>query len=77
MRRDPMASSQFPQDVLELQALLAPAQPGQRLRAVPGVGTQVPLWILGSSTFGAQLAAELGLPYAFAPHFAQIGRAPL
>ncbi|TVV70129.1 LLM class flavin-dependent oxidoreductase [Sphingomonas solaris] len=70
MRRDPMASNEFPQDVLELQAFLAPAQEGQRLRAVPGMGTQVPLWILGSSTFGAQLAAELGLPYAFASHFA-------
>ncbi len=70
MRRDPMASNQFPQDVLELQAFLAPAQPNQRIRAVPGMGTEVPLWILGSSTFGAQLAAELGLPYAFASHFA-------
>ncbi|WP_156678371.1 LLM class flavin-dependent oxidoreductase [Sphingomonas profundi] len=70
MRRDPMASHQFPQDVQELQAFLAPAQPNQRIRAVPGMGTEVPLWILGSSTFGAQLAAELGLPYAFASHFA-------
>ena len=70
MRRDPMASDQFPQDVLELQAFLAPEREHQRLRAVPGVGTQVPLWILGSSTYGAQLAAELGLPYAFASHFA-------
>ena len=70
MRRDPMAAEPFPQDVLELQAFLAPAQPGQRIRAVPGMGTQVPLWILGSSLFGAQLAAELGLPYAFASHFA-------
>ncbi len=70
LRRDPMSANSFPQDVLELQAYLAPAQDGQRLRAVPGMGTQVPLWILGSSTFGAQLAAELGLPYAFASHFA-------
>lgn len=60
----------FPQDVLELQALLGPSEPGQRLRAVPGEGTNVPLWILGSSTFGAQLAAALGLPFAFASHFA-------
>jgi luciferase family oxidoreductase group 1 len=70
LRRDPMAAESFPQDVLELQAFLAPAQPNQRIRAVPGMGTQVPLWILGSSLFGAQLAAELGLPYAFASHFA-------
>ncbi|MBA3519180.1 MAG: MsnO8 family LLM class oxidoreductase, partial [Rhizobiales bacterium] len=60
----------FPQDVLELQALLGPLQPGQRVQAVPGTDTNVPLWILGSSLFGAQLAAMLGLPYAFASHFA-------
>lgn len=60
----------FPQDVLELQALLGPSEPGQRLRAVPGEDSNVPLWILGSSTFGAQLAAALGLPFAFASHFA-------
>jgi luciferase family oxidoreductase group 1 len=60
----------FPQDVLELQALLAPAEHRQIVRAVPGEGTSVPLWMLGSSTFGAQLAAALGLPYAFASHFA-------
>jgi luciferase family oxidoreductase group 1 len=70
MRRDPAAAESFPQDVLELQALLAEPQPGQRILAVPGAGTNVPLWILGSSTFGARLAAELGLPYAFASHFA-------
>lgn len=70
LRRDPSAADEFPQDVLELQALLAPPQPGQGVRAVPGAGTEVPLWILGSSTFGAQLAAMLGLPYAFASHFA-------
>src|SRR5690606_36980098 len=64
------ASEQFPQDVLELQAFLAPAAPDQRIIAVPAAGTQVPLWILGSSQFGAALAAELGLPYAFASHFA-------
>jgi luciferase family oxidoreductase group 1 len=56
--------------VLELQAFLAPAGPDQRIIAVPGAGTNVPLWILGSSNFGAMLAAELGLPYAFASHFA-------
>ena len=70
LRRDPMAAETFPQDVLELQALLGPVQPGQVVRAVPGADTNVPLWILGSSLFGAQLAAMLGLPYAFASHFA-------
>ena len=70
LRRSPMASDSFPQDVLELQALLAPAGPNQAIRAVPGEGSNVPLWILGSSLFGAQLAAELGLPYSFASHFA-------
>ncbi len=70
MRRSPMASDQFPQDVLEVQAFFAPAGPNQAIQAVPGAGLNVPLWILGSSTFGAQLAAELGLPYAFASHFA-------
>jgi len=70
LRRDPSAAEHFPQDVLELQAFLAEPQPGQRVVAVPGAGTNVPLWILGSSTFGARLAAELGLPYAFASHFA-------
>ena len=70
LRRDPGSSDDFPQDVLELQALLGPVQPGQFLQAVPGAGTNVPLWILGSSLFGAQLAAMLGLPYAFASHFA-------
>ncbi len=70
LRRDPDSAERFPQDVAELQALLGPAQPGQRIHAVPGVGTQVPLWILGSSLFGAQLAAHMGLPFAFASHFA-------
>ncbi|GGE40912.1 alkane 1-monooxygenase [Agaricicola taiwanensis] len=70
LRRDPSASDAFPQDVLELQALLGPLEEGQVIQAVPGTGTQVPLWILGSSLFGAQLAAMLGLPYAFASHFA-------
>ncbi|WP_029007478.1 LLM class flavin-dependent oxidoreductase [Azospirillum halopraeferens] len=70
LRRDPATAERFPDDVLELQALLGPLQPGQRVQAVPGTGTEVPLWILGSSLFGAQLAAMLGLPYAFASHFA-------
>ena len=60
----------FPQDVLELMAYFQPEQPGQLVRAVPGVGLQVPIWILGSSLFGAQLAAALSLPFAFASHFA-------
>ena len=60
----------FPQDVLELQAWFRPAEEGQRIQAVPGEGQNVPIWILGSSLYGAQLAAQLGLPYAFASHFA-------
>ena len=70
LRRDAMAADTFPQDVLELRALLGPVKSGQAVRAVPGAGTEVPIWILGSSTFGAELAAKLGLPYAFASHFA-------
>lgn len=70
LRRDPDNSDRFPQDVLELQAFLGPVKPGQRIEAVPGSNTHVPLWILGSSLFGAQLAAQLGLPYGFASHFA-------
>lgn len=70
LRRGPDASENFPQDVLELQALLGPPQENQTIHAIPGEDTNVPLWILGSSLFGAQLAAMLGLPYAFASHFA-------
>lgn len=70
LRRNASASDTFPQDVLELQALLGPGQEGQTVFAVPGTDTNVPLWILGSSLFGAQLAGMLGLPYAFASHFA-------
>jgi luciferase family oxidoreductase group 1 len=70
LRRSLQVEEDFPQDVLELQAFLAPARPGQSVQAVPAAGTEVPLWILGSSTYGAQLAAELGLPFAFASHFA-------
>ena len=70
MRRDPAAGEEFPQDVMELQALFAPVQPGQPYRAVPGAGLNIPLWILGSSLYGAHVAAALGLPYAFASHFA-------
>ncbi|SLN54915.1 LLM class flavin-dependent oxidoreductase [Oceanibacterium hippocampi] len=70
LRRDPANADRFPNDVMELQAFLGPVQPGQRIEAVPGSGTEVPLWILGSSLFGAHLAAELGLPFGFASHFA-------
>jgi luciferase family oxidoreductase group 1 len=62
--------SRFPQDVAELMAYFAPVQQGQAVQAVPGAGLNVPIWILGSSTFGAELAAYLSLPFAFASHFA-------
>nr|ART38255.1 F343 [uncultured bacterium]ART40960.1 L427 [uncultured bacterium] len=71
LRRNLAASAEeFPQDVMELMAYLGPPDPTQPVRAIPGEGTQVPVWILGSSLFGAQLAAALGLPFAFASHFA-------
>jgi luciferase family oxidoreductase group 1 len=70
LRRHMEQSDQFPQDVLELIGYLDAPQPEARVRAVPGEGTKVPVWILGSSLYGAQLAAYLGLPYAFASHFA-------
>lgn len=71
LRRDHQNNADtFPQDVEELQAYFEPAEPGQKIRAVPGAGLKVPLWLLGSSLFGAQLAAMLGLPFAFASHFA-------
>ncbi len=71
LRRDRVESEEdFPRDVAELQRLLAPAEPGQRLMANPGAGTQVPIWLLGSSLFSASLAASMGLPFAFASHFA-------
>jgi luciferase family oxidoreductase group 1 len=70
LRRSPMAADGFPQDVLELLAYFGPVAPGQVVQAVPGAGLDVPVWILGSSLFGAQLAAALGLPFAFASHFA-------
>jgi luciferase family oxidoreductase group 1 len=71
LRRDLATNAeQFPQDVLELQAYFDEVQPGQQIRAVPGAGLKVPLWVLGSSLFGAQVAAMLGLPFAFASHFA-------
>src|SRR5262245_52459396 len=71
LRRDALDSAeQFPQDVQELQSYFAPPQPRQRIRAVPGACLDVPIWLLGSSLFSAQLAAMLGLPFAFASHFA-------
>ena len=70
LRRDVNSADTFPQEVVELQRYLADAVPGQAVQATPGAGTKVPLWILGSSLYGAQLAAMLGLPYAFASHFA-------
>jgi len=70
LRRSYATADRFPQDVQELQNFLAAPKPNQQVQAVPGAGTYVPLWILGSSTFGAQLAAALGLPFAFASHFA-------
>ena len=71
LRRDLHGSAEsFPDDVVELQRFFAEAVPGQRVRAVPGAGLNVPIWLLGSSLFSAQLAAALGLPFAFASHFA-------
>ena len=70
LRRSVESAHSFPQDVLELQAYLESAQEGQAVQAVPGAGLKIPLWILGSRLFGAQLAAKIGLPYAFASHFA-------
>jgi luciferase family oxidoreductase group 1 len=70
LRRSHASADSFPEDVLALQALFGELQPNQAVQAVPGTGLRVPLWILGSSLYGAQLAAALGLPYAFASHFA-------
>ena len=70
LRRTPESAENFPQDVLEVQAFLAPAGPNQRIQAVPAAGTDVPLWIHGSRHFGGVLAGARGLPYALAAHFA-------
>jgi luciferase family oxidoreductase group 1 len=71
LRRDvAMSAERFPQDVQELQHYFAAPEPRQRIRAIPGAGVDVPIWLLGSSLFSAQLAAMLGLPFAFASHFA-------
>ncbi len=69
-RQNLEAAEQFPQDVLELQSYFGEPNPGAPIRAVPGTGLNVPIWLLGSSLFSAQLAARLGLPFAFASHFA-------
>jgi luciferase family oxidoreductase group 1 len=70
LRRDHLGAEQFPEDVARLQTLLGPLQPGQQVKAIPGADTNVPIWLLGSSLYSAQLAAQRGLPYAFAGHFA-------
>ncbi|HWH96633.1 MAG TPA: LLM class flavin-dependent oxidoreductase [Baekduia sp.] len=70
LRRNPNGGVDFDAEVGELRAFLAPAVEGQRVRAVPGAGSSVPVWVLGSSSYGAALAAQLGLPFAFASHFA-------
>jgi luciferase family oxidoreductase group 1 len=70
LRRSPDSSENFQQDVLELQAWLGPVREGQRIEAVPGSNTNVPIWILGSSLYGAQMAAAYGFPFGFASHFA-------
>jgi luciferase family oxidoreductase group 1 len=70
LRRSPLSAESFPQDVAELIDYFRPAVPGQVVQAVPGAGLEVPIWILGSSLFGARLAAAMGLPFAFASHFA-------
>jgi luciferase family oxidoreductase group 1 len=70
LRRTPGDMGEFPRDVQELLFFLKPALPGQKVRATPGEGAQVPVWLLGSSLGGAQLAASLGLPFVFASHFA-------
>ncbi|HEX6616066.1 MAG TPA: LLM class flavin-dependent oxidoreductase [Gemmatimonadales bacterium] len=76
LRRSPAAAESFPQDVVELMSYFGPPRSGQGVQAVPGAGLDVPIWILGSSLFGAQLAAMLGLPYAFASHFAPAALLP-
>ncbi|MEO8099019.1 MAG: LLM class flavin-dependent oxidoreductase [Acidobacteriota bacterium] len=77
LRRENFAAAdQFPQDVLELQDYFRSPEPGQPIHAVPGAGLEVPIWLLGSSLFSAQLAAELGLPFAFASHFAPADLVP-
>src|SRR5699024_5446528 len=69
LRRDPSRAEQFPNEVMELLSYFHP-EDNQKINAIPGMNLEVPVWVLGSSLFGAQLAAHLGLPYAFAGHFA-------
>jgi luciferase family oxidoreductase group 1 len=76
LRRGLAGADTFPEDVVELIGYFEPDAPGRAIRAVPGTGTRVPIWILGSSLYGAQLAAHLGLPYAFASHFAPAALEP-
>ena len=76
LRRELLTTDQFPKDVVELQTYFRAAQAGQQVRAVPGSGLNVPIWLLGSSLFSAQLAAQLGLPFAFAAHFAPADLVP-
>jgi len=76
LRRDSSAADRFPDDVQELQRYFEPVRLGQPVQAVPGAGLEVPVWILGSSLYGAQLAARMGLPYAFASHFAPTALLP-
>ena len=77
LRRDMVSTADnFPQDVQELMSYFEEATPGQEIRAVPGAGLRVPIWLLGSSLFSAQLAAQLGLPFAFASHFAPADMLP-
>ncbi|AUL15358.1 LLM class flavin-dependent oxidoreductase [Bordetella bronchiseptica] len=77
LRRGPRSGLDFPELLHELRAYLAPARPGQPVRAIPGAGTDVPIWLLGSSDFSARLAAELGLPFSFAGHFSPEGMAAM
>ncbi|OZI75000.1 LLM class flavin-dependent oxidoreductase [Bordetella genomosp. 12] len=77
LRRGPRSGLEFPELVQELRAYLAPERPGQAVRAIPGAGLDVPIWLLGSSDFSARMAAELGLPFSFAGHFSPEGMAAM
>ncbi len=77
LRRSPRSGLEFPALVQELRALLAPERPGQAVRAIPGAGLDIPIWLLGSSDFSARMAAELGLPFSFAGHFSPEGMAAM
>ena len=77
LRRGPRSGLEFPALVEELRGFLAPSRPGQPVRAIPGEGLDIPIWLLGSSDFSARLAAELGLPFSFAGHFSPEGMAAI